>query len=152
MRRVEYMLGGEDFKKMTAGHFKQTEVYYFSEESAVVDIISVITASGFGSVPITGSGKKVVGIVSEFDLLKAVMNGQDLRKLTAKDIMTRDVVTVMEDTPAEKIMSILQEKHLIRVPVVDKDKALIGVVARRDVLLGFLKSLESGPPMTFNLL
>lgn len=152
MRRVEYMLGGENFEKMTASHFKQTDVYFFSEEASVVDILSVLTVDGFGSVPITGKRKVLVGIVSEFDILKAVMAGRDFKTLKAKDIMTPEVITVRDDTPAEKVVSILQEKHLIRVPVVDENNVLTGIVARRDVLLGFLKSLESGPPMTFNLL
>jgi len=152
MRRVEYMLGGEDFNKMTAGHFKQTEVYCFSETSSVVDIISAMTMGGFGSVPITTNGKVLVGIVSEFDLLEAIKKGQDLRALKAKDIMIKDVVAVTEDTPVDQIISILQDRHFIRVPVVDEAHVLTGVVARRDILLGFLKSVESGPTMAFNLL
>lgn len=143
MRRVEYMLGGEDFKKMTAGHFMQSDVYYYPENASATDLISAMTLGGFGSVSIATQGKVLVGIVTEFDLLKAIMAGKDIKKITAKDMMTPKPATVMEETPAEKIMSILQEKHLIRVPVVDTKGVLVGVVARRDILLGYLKSLES---------
>ena len=151
MRRVEYMMGGEDFKVMTAGHFMQTEIYYYSENAMATDLIGAMTMGGFGSVPITRA-KTLVGIVSEFDLLKAIIGGKDMKKITAADVMTKYPVTVVETTPAEKIMSLLQEKHLIRVPVVDAKGELIGVVARRDILHGFLKSLETPPPMSFNLL
>lgn len=151
-RRVDFMLGGEDFKKMTAGHLMQTDVYYFSEGVPVVDIVSAITMGGFGSVPITTNGDVVVGIVSEYDILNAIRQGKDLLTVTAKEIMTKDPVAVNEDMPADQVISILQEKHLIRVPVVDKKGVLIGIVARRDILLGFLRSVESPPRMAFNLL
>lgn len=151
-RRVDFMLGGEDFKKMTAGHVMQTEVYFFSEDAPVVDLISSITMGGFGSVPITTHGNIVVGIVSEYDILNAILDGKDLLKVTAKEIMTKDPVAVSEDVPIEKVVSMLQAKHLIRVPVVDKQGVLTGIVARRDILLGYLRSVESPPRMAFNLL
>ena len=42
------------------------------------------------------------------------------------------------DTPAMEIIRLLEEKHLIRMPVVDTDGKLIGVVARRDILQGYV--------------
>ena len=149
MRRVDYMLGGEDFKKMTASHFMQTDVYYYSKNSTGDKLATAITMGGFGSVPIVDKGKKLVGIVSEFDLLKAIMSGRELEKVTAEEIMTPDPVSVREDTPSEKIIEILQEKRLIRAPVVDKNGKLIGIVARRDILQGYLKSRETPPPWWF---
>src|SRR5579884_963756 len=152
MRRVEYMLGGEDFKKMTAGHCMESDVYYYSENVLATDLIGAMTRGGFGSLPIVSKGKVLVGIVSEFDLLNAIMAGKELKTLRAKEIMTKDPVTVSEGTPVEDIMAILQAKHFIRVPVVDTEGILVGVVARRDILLGFLKSTERTPRMAYNLL
>jgi len=152
LRRVDFMLGGEDFSKMTAGHVMQPEVYYFLESSPVVDLLSAITMGGFGSVPITKEGAVVVGIVSEYDILNAIQAGKNLEKVTAKEIMTADPVAVSEDVSVKEIISILQSKHLIRVPVVDKQGVLIGIVARRDILTGYLRSIESPPRMAFNLL
>ncbi|NKE72946.1 CBS domain-containing protein [Candidatus Manganitrophus noduliformans] len=152
MRRVEYMLGGENFNKMTASHFMESDVHCFVENASAVLLIDAMTRGGFGSLPIVASGKVLVGIVSEYDLLNAIMAGRDLKTLTAKEIMTIDPVTVTEETPAADIMAILQAKHFIRVPVVDEEGVLVGVVARRDILLGFRKSTEKAPQMAFNLL
>lgn len=152
MRRVEYMLGGEDFKKMTASHFMESDVYHFSENAPATELINAMTRGGFGSLPIVAPGRVLVGIVSEFDLLNAIMAGKDLKTLTAKEIMTTNTVTVNEKTPAADIMAILQAKHFIRVPVVNEEGVLVGVVARRDILLGFKKSTEKAPQMAFNLL
>lgn len=152
MRRVEFMLGGEDFKKMTAAHFMESDVYYYSQNAPATELINAMTRGGFGSLPIVAPGKVLVGIVSEYDLLNAIMAGRDLKTLTAGEIMTADPVTVSEETPAQDILAILQAKHFIRVPVVDENGVLTGVVARRDILLGFKKSIEKAPQMTFNLL
>lgn len=152
MRRVEYMLGGEDFKKMTAAHFMESDVYCYSENALATDLIGAMTRGGFGSLPIVTRGRVLVGIVSEYDLLNAILAGKDFKTVTAKEIMTIDPVTVSESTPAEDIMAILQEKHFIRMPVVDENGVLVGVVARRDILFGFLKSTEKAPRMAFNLL
>ncbi len=152
MRRVEFMLGGEDFKKMTAAHFMESDVYYYSQNAPATELINAMTRGGFGSLPIVAPGKVLVGIVSEYDLLNAIMAGRDLKILTAGEIMTADPVTVSEETPAQDILAILQAKHFIRVPVVDENRVLVGVVARRDILLGFKKSIEKAPQMAFNLL
>ncbi|MDC4203928.1 MAG: CBS domain-containing protein [Candidatus Manganitrophus sp.] len=152
MRRVEFMLGGEDFKKMTAAHFMESDVYYYSQNAPATELINAMTRGGFGSLPIVAPGKVLVGIVSEYDLLNAIMAGRDLKTLTAGEIMTADPVTISEETPAQDILAILQAKHFIRVPVVDENRVLVGVVARRDILLGFKKSIEKAPQMAFNLL
>lgn len=149
MRRVDYMLGGEDFKKMSAAHFMQTDVYYYPKNATGDKLATAITMGGFGSVPIVDKGKRLVGIISEFDLLKAITNGKELEKVTAEEIMTVSPICVTEETLSEEIIQLLQEKHLIRVPVVDKNGTLVGVVARRDILQGYLKSKESPPPWWF---
>ena len=149
MRRVDYMLGGENFKEMTAAHFMQTDVYYYSNDSRGDRLATAITMGGFGSVPIVDKDKTLKGIVSEFDLLKAILNGKELDKITAEDIMTKEPVFVTEDTRSEEIINLLQNKHLIRAPVVDKEGKLIGVVARRDILQGYLKSKEAPPSWWF---
>ncbi|MBI1822835.1 MAG: CBS domain-containing protein, partial [Nitrospirae bacterium] len=104
-RRVDFMLGGEDFTKMTAGHVMQSEVYYFSEDAPVVDLLSAITMGGFGSVPIAKEGDIVVGIVSEYDILNAIQSGKDLGKVTAKEIMTKDPIAVPEEMSAKEIIA-----------------------------------------------
>jgi CBS domain-containing protein len=51
----------------------------------------------------------------------------------AKDIMTSPAHTVFEDTPVFEIASIFAEKNINRVPVLDKNSHLVGIVARADI-------------------
>jgi len=143
MRRVDYMIGQRDFKTLKAEQFMQDDVWYYRAEDEGGKLAKTITEGGFGSVPIVDTDNKVIGIVSEFDLLKAIEEGKDLSKVTAGEIMTKGGISVGPDTPAMEIIHLLQSKHLIRVPVVDAEGKLIGIVARRDILTGYVRATKA---------
>jgi CBS domain-containing protein len=75
------------------------------------------------------------------------MEGKELSKITAGEIMTKGAITVTQDTKVMEIIHLLQGKHLIRVPVVDGEGKLVGIVARRDILVGYLRATK--PIWTF---
>jgi CBS-domain-containing membrane protein len=104
------------------------------------DVIASLMIEGFGGVPIVDERRRLVGIVTEFDLLAALDQGKRLGDLAAQDIMTRNVVSVEEHTDVRTLLYVLQTNHVIRVPVVNRDGLLTGIVARRDVLQGYLAS------------
>jgi len=141
------MIGPQEFALLKAEHFMQDVVSYYSVEDTGDKLAGAITEGGFGSVPILASDRKVMGIVSEFDLLEAIANGKELSRVTAGEIMTREINSVTPDTPVLEIIQLLQSKHLIRIPVVDVNGVLAGIVARRDILLGYLRATK--PIWTF---
>lgn len=140
MRRVDYLTEGTDFNALTAAHFMQQDVVYFYKASNGEKLAAAIATGNFGSIPIVDHDLKPIGIVSEHDLLKAMRAGKDLYKVNTEDIMTRPPVTVSTETTAGEIMEVLQNQRLIRLPVVDQDGKLVGVVARRDLLQGYLNT------------
>ncbi len=106
--------------------------------SARADLLISLLMEGFGSVPIVDSENRLVGIVSEFDLLNAIREGKVLGDLRAGDILTNNPLSVTEDTDMFAVIEIIQNNHLIRVPVVNSSGKLVGIVARRDILRGYL--------------
>jgi CBS-domain-containing membrane protein len=86
-------------------------------------------------------------VSSTYYRLQAISEGKDLAQVTAGEIMTRGNVSVTRDTLATEIIQLLQDRHLIRVTVVDAQERLVGIVARRDILLGYLRA--SKPIWTF---
>ena len=103
-------------------------------------MLGSLMIEGFGGVPIVDQTRKLKGIVTEFDLLTALDQGGKLGDLAAKDIMTPEVVSVSPNTTTRTLIYVLQVNHLIRVPVVNSEGQLIGIVARRDVVRGYLSS------------
>lgn len=131
-----------DPKALTVRQIMEDAVFTCSPATRGLTVAQVLSERNFGSIPVVKEDKTLVGLISEFDLLRAMSNGNDLQKITAADIMTTesDLVTVTEDAPVMELIRILQESHLIRVPVV-KGKTLVGIVARRDIVFGYVKSL-----------
>ena len=144
MRRSEFMMGGLDFKGLVVAQMMETNVATTNLDSTWHDITRTITEQGFGDVPIVDANNKILGIVTEYDLLKALMESRDIKNTTAKDIMTKNVVCVTEETHVSEIINILETKHFIRLPVVKNGK-LVGIVARRDVLLAYINATEKPP-------
>lgn len=140
MRRIDFMVGQADFAALTAAQFMQQDVVYFTKLVKAQSIAAAITTGNFGSVPIVDGDLKPVGIVSEYDLLKAMRQGKNLGEISAGDIMTKPAITVPLETSSGDIMKVMEDKHLIRVAVVDQDGKLVGMLARRDLMKGYLQS------------
>ncbi|MBW1940227.1 MAG: CBS domain-containing protein [Deltaproteobacteria bacterium] len=92
----------------------------------------------YSGMPVTDEDGKVIGVVTEFDLLEAVMEGKQLVKITAGDVMSKEVSTVDVDTSVSDIIRIMKLKNIIRIPVTEDDK-LVGVVARCDILTSLIE-------------
>ena len=140
MRRVDFIVGARDFKTLTAEQFMQDAVYCFQPEDDGETLAQTLTEEGFGSLPIVDQNRHLLGIVSEFDLLRAVKEEKHLASIKASDLMTPNPITVSPETPAMEIIQQLEAKHLIRMPVVNDKGQLVGIVARRDILQGYLNA------------
>ncbi len=140
MRRVDFIVAARDFDEMKAEQFMQDAVYFYSKGDSGEKLAREMTAGGFGSVPIVDSKGQVIGIVTEFDVLKAIREGKKLSEITAVEIMTSNPLTVGLKTPVPELIQLLQDNHLIRMPVVEEEGKLAGIVARRDILEGYVKA------------
>lgn len=98
------------------------------------DVIASLMIEGFGCVPVVDGAKKLIGVVSEHDLLGAMDDGHGLSTVTATDVMTANPYSVRPETTLGTLVHVLRASDLVRVPVVDAKDRLIGIVARRDVL------------------
>ena len=139
MRKAAYFTRTRDPQTLTVRQVMEDAVFTVSPQAKGSVIADLLAERNFGSVPVVEEDRTLVGLVSEFDLLRVMDEGKDLGQLAATDIMTRDVVTVTEEMPVKDVVHLLQERHLIRVPVV-KGKTLVGVVARRDIVFGYLRA------------
>lgn len=140
MRRTEFMLRACDPKTLTVHQLMEDNVVTCSPQTSALSVAQILTEGNFGSVPVVDEHRTLLGIVTEFDLLNVMNQDKDLEKVTAEDMMTQSVVTVTEEMPVLDLIKLLQDQHLIRVPVV-KGRTLVGIVARRDIVFGYVKAL-----------
>lgn len=93
----------------------------------------------YSGMPIADDEGRVVGVVTEYDLLKAVQEGKELLETPAEQIMSKEgVLTADVDTPVSDLMKMLTDKNIIRIPITDKGN-LVGVVARCDLLKALIE-------------
>jgi len=102
----------------------------------VVKVARLMQSKDIGSVPIIENEqtKKLVGMVTDRDLaLKIVAERRDPKSATAEEVMTRQVVTCQADDKVQKALDAMSEHQLRRIPVVDNNNALVGIIAQADV-------------------
>jgi len=140
----------------TVGDITTRDRQFVTPEANLVEILSQMTASHLQRVAVVDAEGKLVGVVSDRDLLRvfaedrqSVLTALRLRPsrtaetTTARDIMTTDVTTCTEDTPIDEALRMMTERGLKRLPVVDAEGRYAGMISREAVLrVGF------GSPLT----
>jgi len=144
MRRAQNMVSSCDPRTLTVREIMEDAVFTCGPGISGVAVARLQAERNFGSVPVVEKDMTLLGLISEFDLLKAMTNGKNLETVMAREIMTPEdvLVTVTEDMPIMDLAKLLQQTHLIRVPVV-RGKTLVGIVARRDIVFGYVKALST---------
>ena len=127
----------KDFASLTVKDAMEKHVQY-AHLSTKGDVIASLMIEGFGAVPVVNSAKKLTGIVSEHDLLAAIDDGHELSRIRAADIMTGNPYSVRVQTTLGTLVHVLRASDLVRVPVVDANDKLVGIIARRDLLRTYL--------------
>lgn len=94
--------------------------------------IVLLTENNFGALPVVGEDERLLGVVSEGDLLRASMKGASVGAVVA-DVMTSPVTTVPMTASLTELAEVLLDRKLRCVPVVD-DGVLVGVISRSDLL------------------
>lgn len=155
---------------MKAADVMVTNVITVGPDACVQDVARTLIEARISGVPVVGSDGKLVGIVSEGDLMRraeagtgrrrpwwlAVLTGREVlasefikehsRKVA--DVMTRQVVTAAPDTPLWTIANLLEKNAIKRVPIV-QDGKVVGIVSRANLLqalASFSKRTEAATP------
>ena len=86
-----------------------------------------------GSLPVC-DGEKLVGMVTDRDIaVRAVADGRDAEDTCVCDVMTPEVVSLRVDDDIERARELMEERQVRRLPVLDEQKRLVGVVALGDL-------------------
>ena len=106
-------------------------VFTVSSEKSLTEADAVLNRNGFKGCPVTENGK-IVGIISRRDLQKGLRN--KLEHAPVKGFMTKKVITAAPETPLSEIRRLMVENNIGRVPLIDRNNKLAGIITRTDVL------------------
>ena len=121
-----------------------------TEDTSVDKALQTMREEKIRRLPILDKHSRLVGIVSELDLMKASPSPATtlsmweipylLSQIKMRDIMTREVITVTEDTPLEEAARIMADRKIGGLPVMRDDK-LVGIITETDLFKIFVEML-----------
>ena len=158
VQEVEVVQSGAPFKEglpdVKVSEVMRREVATLHPDSPITAVVELLLDKDFTAVPVVDDQDKVVGMVSDNDLLTrggmkvtiSLKRATDLDYVRGlhdslenphhkvSEVMTRQVVTITPDAILARAARLMVEKHLKRLPVVDSDGKLVGILGRLDIL------------------
>jgi CBS domain-containing protein len=112
----------------------ETEVVSVAPDTSCVEVADEMDVHTIGCVVVVEEGAPV-GIITDRDLLcRVVAESRDPEKTSAADVMTKDPVTASRDDDVQRLLEIMRERAIRRVPVVEEGK-LVGLITLDDLLI-----------------
>jgi CBS domain-containing protein len=102
----------------------------------VAKAAGLMKSENIGSIPVIENrqSQKLVGIVTDRDLaLKIVAGALDAKSTTVETVMTHKVITCHANDDLQKALDAMAKHQLRRIPVVDNDNKILGIIAQADV-------------------
>jgi len=144
---------------MLAREVMTRDVVTVNRSASVTDVARLLVEHKVSGMPVVDEEHRVVGMITEGDLIYKdkkvhmpafleILGGviylenpqrivNDLKKMTATkvaEVMTSKVYTVKEDATMEDIATIMVERQVNRLPVVDQAGKLVGIISRQDLV------------------
>jgi len=145
-------------KDLTAADIMKKNVVTVRKDTTVEDLAKLLSKHKISGAPVVNDDNQIVGIVSEEDLvsldadihfphyfqfLDSVIFLESTKKFEERvrkaaatavaDIMITDVITVQKDTPAHEVATVMTDRKVNRLPVLDRD-VLVGIITRADLV------------------
>ncbi len=106
------------------------------QNDTVLKAAELMKSENVGAIPVVENEqtKKLVGIVTDRDLtLRIVAEGLDAKVTKVKAVMTHKVITCRTEDDLQKALDAMAEHQLRRIPIVDDDNRIVGIIAQADV-------------------
>jgi CBS domain-containing protein len=135
---------------------KGREVPRVGPEATVAEAADLLVSKNADMVVVTDRSGMILGVVTRSDVLRSVANCSGHQHACASivgEAMTRDVIACRSEDRTEEVWSLMRERGLRHLLVVDEARSLAGLIERRDVLLSLYEEakLEEGELQTYVL-
>jgi CBS domain-containing protein len=123
---------------------KDKRVETISASASIQDLVNSLNTHHIGALVVSNDGKRIDGIVSERDVVRAMPGKLDqLGGMHVRDIMTVVVHTCTPDSTFAELMKTMTEHRIRHIPVIDNDRSLISIVSIGDVVKNYVSELDS---------
>lgn len=104
-----------------------------SPTHTLLDAVKLMKELNVGYVPICGQDERLLGVLTDRDVAMSLANDQKPSAIRCQDAMTRDPITCRPDDDAFECARRMEEHQVRRIPVVDQNMRLVGVIAMADI-------------------
>ena len=136
-----------------------TDVIVANKKDIIANVANLLIKEKIGGLPVVDEENKVVGIISETDIMKkeshvdsprmlnfiqGIIFLDDMKKFEdemraiaaykVEDLMSKDIITVNENDTFDYVANVMINKSINRVPVVDENNFLKGIICRYDII------------------
>jgi len=119
----------------------QKNVVTTKPDATVKEAAAVMNRMHIGSLVVVDN-EKIVGILTERNILVSIADGRDPELTTAEDIMAKKVITVAPDKTIDTAVGLMAEYKIKKLPVV-QDEKLVGIITASDIIVVEPKLIES---------
>ncbi len=143
---VQHGFKEEDFARLHPGGklgmklLKVSELMRTGEAIPIVriktpmkDVIYEMSRKGIGITSVLDDAGRVMGIISDGDLRRHLEHDDQLLKLNAEDVMTRDPITIDGEDLATKALNLMEQKRITSLLIMDQDKKIQGIIHLHDL-------------------
>lgn len=124
-------------KTTKAADIMTTNVITAKKDMVLTDVIALLLRWHISAMPVVDNEDKMVGIVSEIDLVNLTFDG-NARDTIVEEVMVTDTISFSPNTELADLVQTFSKRHLRRVPIIDKGK-VVGIMSRRDILREMLR-------------
>lgn len=116
----------------------------FEEDDNLVDIADLRINSG-RKMLVSLENEKLKGVISDPELLEALSRAEELKNMETEDVESKDLVTVFEQDSVEEARHLMLDNNISRLPVLDQDGKLTGIVRSVDILRTMIPTESPNP-------
>jgi len=114
-------------------------------EHTVVDVAEIMKREDVGLVPVVDESSKLIGVLTDRDIvMKVVADGRDPRGTAVSEVMTTDPSSCQEHDSVETVMQQMAAHQVRRIPIVDSDGTIVGIVSQADVATRLASPRDTG--------
>jgi CBS domain-containing protein len=108
-------------------------VEWVEPDTSIVEVAAKMRERDVGAIPV-GENDRLVGMVTDRDIVvRGVAKGRKLADLTARDVMTEGIVFCRDTEDLDDALRIMEQKRIRRLPVIDENKRMVGMLSLGDV-------------------
>ena len=108
-------------------------VSWVEPNTTISEVARMMRVNDIGSVPV-GENDRLVGMVTDRDIIcRAVAEGSDVNTLIVREVMSKPIIYCRADDDLQLAIRIMEKNKVRRLPVIDKDKRLTGMLALGDI-------------------